>query len=153
MVVRIRLVRYGAKKAPVYHIVASNARTRLTSKPLEKLGTFYPRPNLDDRSKHIQLNFDRTKYWLGVGAQPSDTVSRLLAKAGLVPPKNLNLLNRQLYNSLENDNYTNVDKCNPEQRKFFSNLMRKFGKASGKKSHFAQDYTYRLLPTYNQKQF
>ncbi|PVU88974.1 hypothetical protein BB559_002839 [Furculomyces boomerangus] len=82
MVVRIRLVRYGAKKAPVYHIVASNA---------QKLGTFYPRPNLDDRSKHIQLNFDRTKYWLGVGAQPSDTVSRLLAKAGLVPPKNLNL--------------------------------------------------------------
>ncbi|OMJ18164.1 Ribosomal protein S16, mitochondrial [Smittium culicis] len=95
MVVKIRLVKQGAKSAPFFHIVVANARTRLTSKPLEKIGAFSPIPTSKNNSglaalklteKHVQLNFDRAKYWLGVGAQPTVRVHQLMAKAGLLPP-------------------------------------------------------------------
>ncbi|KAJ1919046.1 37S ribosomal protein S16, mitochondrial [Mycoemilia scoparia] len=80
MVVRIRLARHGAKRLPLFHIVVANARSRRNGKPIEKLGHFSPHPDLSDRTKHIALDFERTKYWLGVGAQPSDTVAYLLEK-------------------------------------------------------------------------
>lgn len=78
MVLRIRLQRFGQKKAPFYHIVCTNARTARQSRPIEMLGTYDPIPR--DGVKDVALNMDRTKYWLGVGAQPSDTAARVLEK-------------------------------------------------------------------------
>ncbi|KAJ2314296.1 37S ribosomal protein S16, mitochondrial, partial [Coemansia sp. RSA 2702] len=74
---------------PFYHIVAISARKKRDGKPLEKLGTYSPHPNTEEAAKHITLNFDRTKYWLGVGAQPTDGVRFLLERAGLLPPRPL----------------------------------------------------------------
>ena len=82
MVLKIRLQRFGQKKKPFYHIVCANARTARNSKPLEKLGMYDPIPTTEG-VKHIELNFERTKYWLGVGAHPTDTVGKLLEKAEL----------------------------------------------------------------------
>ena len=84
MVVRIRLARWGSQRNPFYGIVAANARAARDGKHLERLGTYNPIPN--NGVKHIQLNTDRIKYWLSVGAQPSDRVAWLLSKAGLMPP-------------------------------------------------------------------
>lgn len=91
MVLRLRLARVpgpgGAKKhRPIYNIVLAQARSARDSKPMEVLGTYDPIPkvlpgaNTEDRkTKEIKVDVTRTKYWLGVGAQPSDTVWRLLA--------------------------------------------------------------------------
>ncbi|KTW27730.1 ribosomal protein S16 [Pneumocystis carinii B80] len=86
MVVKIRLQRFGIKKYPFYHIVVCNARTARQSKPIEKLGTYDPIPR-EDGTKNMEINFLRTKYWLGVGAQPTDVVYKLLEKISLLPPK------------------------------------------------------------------
>jgi small subunit ribosomal protein S16 len=91
MVLRLRLARIstpgGAKRhRPIYNIVLAHARTARDSKPLEVLGTYNPIPSLpvgaapDSRKqKDIHIDVARAKYWLGVGAQPSDTVWRLLS--------------------------------------------------------------------------
>src|SRR5436190_1929975 len=81
MVVRIRLARHGIKIAnrPFYHIVVANAKSPRDGKHLEDVGLYDPIPN-EQGVKNVELNADRIKYWLGVGAQPSDTVARLLSK-------------------------------------------------------------------------
>ncbi|KAI7849209.1 30S ribosomal protein S16 [Circinella umbellata] len=84
MVVRMRLARFGRRNLPYYHIVVANARTARNSKPIEKVGTYNPIPD-EAGNKVVNLNFDRVKYWLTVGAQPSDTVEKLLVKANIVP--------------------------------------------------------------------
>ncbi|EZF99612.1 ribosomal protein S16 [Trichophyton rubrum MR1459] len=91
MVLRIRLSRFGRKHDPFYNIVVSQARIARDSKPIEVLGTYNPVPQkpvgLSDSEaktarpyKDIALDQIRTKYWLGVGAQPTDGI-------GLVEPK------------------------------------------------------------------
>ncbi|RFU32435.1 hypothetical protein B7463_g3931, partial [Scytalidium lignicola] len=92
MVVKIRLARFGKRKAPFYNIVVAHARTARNSKPIEVLGTYdpIPKPPADGEGKafkDIKLDSARAKYWLGVGAQPSDPAWRLLAMAGLLEPK------------------------------------------------------------------
>ncbi|KAI9862009.1 MAG: 37S ribosomal protein S16, mitochondrial [Vezdaea acicularis] len=96
MVLKIRLARFGKRHAPVYNIVVAHARTARNSLPLEVLGTYDPipkTPSVTDRSasgrrvKDIQLDSARAKYWLGVGAQPTDTAWRLLSMIGLLEPK------------------------------------------------------------------
>lgn len=78
MAVRIRLARYGAKKLPYYRIVAAHSEARRDGRFLELLGTYNP---LAEGEK-VELKQDRYDYWVGVGAQPSDTVASLLrAKA------------------------------------------------------------------------
>ncbi|KAH8588105.1 ribosomal protein S16 domain-containing protein [Bisporella sp. PMI_857] len=84
MVVRIRLARFGRRHAPFYNIVVTQARTARNSKPIEVLGTYdpIPKPPVDGEGrpwKDIKLDSTRAKYWLGVGAQPSDTAWRLLS--------------------------------------------------------------------------
>ncbi|KOC14383.1 mitochondrial 37S ribosomal protein [Aspergillus flavus AF70] len=94
MVVRIRLARFGNKHQPFYNIVVAQARTARNSKPLEVIGTYDPIPqrptNLSDEEarsarpyKEVSLDRSRAKYWIGVGAQPSDGVWRLLSLAGI----------------------------------------------------------------------
>ncbi|KAI9866255.1 MAG: 37S ribosomal protein S16, mitochondrial [Trichoglossum hirsutum] len=92
MVVRIRLARFGKRHAPFYNIVVAHARTARNSKPIEVLGTYDPIPKQPPSGegkpfKDIRLDSVRAKYWLGVGAQPSDPVWRLLSMIGLVEPK------------------------------------------------------------------
>ncbi|KAJ5609571.1 Ribosomal protein S16 [Penicillium herquei] len=97
MVVRIRLARFGNKHDPFYNIVVAQARSARGSKPLEVIGTYNPIPkraasfsseNANLRPyKEIALDRARAKYWLGVGAQPSDPVWKLMSMAGLVEPK------------------------------------------------------------------
>lgn len=83
MVVRIRLARHGRRNLPFYHIVVANARTARNSKPIEKIGTYNPIPN-SSGNKLVNLNFDRAKYWLTVGAQPSETVEKLLVRVSKI---------------------------------------------------------------------
>ncbi|KAK2079675.1 hypothetical protein QBZ16_002070 [Prototheca wickerhamii] len=84
MVVRIRLARYGRKAFPFYRIFVADARAPRDGKHLEIVGHYNPLPG-QDGNKHLGLNLDRIKYWLSVGAQPSNTVSRLLGQAGVIP--------------------------------------------------------------------
>ncbi|MBI1355905.1 MAG: 30S ribosomal protein S16 [Acidobacteria bacterium] len=72
--VAIRLSRTGAKKKPTYRVVVTDKRRPRDSKTLEIVGFYDPRPS------PIELNLkrDRIDYWVGVGAQPSDTVKRLI---------------------------------------------------------------------------
>ncbi|KAF3902204.1 hypothetical protein ABW21_db0208275 [Orbilia brochopaga] len=99
MVVRLRLARFGKRNNPIYNIVVSQARTARDSKPMEVIGIYDPIPKAQLPSestgdgssrkpvKEIQLDVARAKYWLGVGAQPSDPVWRLFAMFGLIEPQ------------------------------------------------------------------
>mmetsp|Transcript_977 Transcript_977/g.2702 ORF Transcript_977/g.2702 Transcript_977/m.2702 type:complete len:103 (+) Transcript_977:43-351(+) len=84
MVVRLRLQRWGATHRPFYRVVAADSKAKRDGRFIERLGTFDPLVDHSGRKKVI-LNFDRVKYWLSVGAQPSEPVSRLLYFAGLYP--------------------------------------------------------------------
>ena len=82
MAVAIRLSRGGAKKRPYYRIVAADSRKPRDGKYLEQIGTYNPLLAKDDEGR-VKLNEDRARYWLGVGAQPSDRVARFLDAAGI----------------------------------------------------------------------
>jgi small subunit ribosomal protein S16 len=82
MSVRIRLARGGTKKRPFYRIVATESRDPRDGRFLEKLGTY--NPILPSESpERLVLREERLRYWLGVGAQPSDRVARFLDSAGI----------------------------------------------------------------------
>ncbi|MCJ1242486.1 37S ribosomal protein S16, mitochondrial [Varicellaria rhodocarpa] len=92
MVVKIRLARFGKANAPFYNIVVAQARSARNSKPMEVLGTYDPIPKPPPLGegkpfKDIKLDIARAKYWLGVGAQPSDPAWRLLSMIGLLEPR------------------------------------------------------------------
>lgn len=82
MSVSIRLSRGGAKKRPYYKIVVANSRAPRDGKYLEQVGTYNPILAKDDENR-VRLVEDRVRYWLGVGAQPTDRVARMLDKAGI----------------------------------------------------------------------
>jgi len=82
MAIALRLSRGGAKKRPYYRIVAADSRSARDGKYLEQIGTYNPLLAKDDE-KRVVLNEDRARYWLGVGAQPSDRVLRFLDAAGI----------------------------------------------------------------------
>ena len=95
MTVRLRLARVGGK-SPLYRIVASYIRARRDGKHIEKLGTYDPLPK--EEIKCVNLKVDRIKYWIGNGAQPSNSVSRLLSLAGLLPEYPLQkMMNKKEY--------------------------------------------------------
>lgn len=83
MAISLRLSRGGAKKRPYYRIVAADSRRARDGKYLEQLGTYNPMLAKDDE-KRVTLIEDRIRYWLGVGAQPSDRVHRFLDAAGIL---------------------------------------------------------------------
>ena len=78
MAVRIRLKRIGRRHRPSYRITAVDARCPRNGRVLEELGSYDPVHEQED--KQVVLVRDRIEYWLGVGAQPSDTVARILEK-------------------------------------------------------------------------
>ncbi len=83
MAISLRLSRGGAKKRPYYRIVAADSRAPRDGKYLEQIGTYNPLLAKDDENR-VNLNEDRARYWLGVGAQPSDRVLRFLDAAGIL---------------------------------------------------------------------
>ncbi|NCP24591.1 MAG: 30S ribosomal protein S16 [Erythrobacter sp.] len=83
MAVAIRLSRGGAKKRPYYRIVVSDSRAPRDGKYLEQIGTYNPMLPKDDEGR-VKIDEDRARYWIGVGAVPSDRVARFLDKAGIV---------------------------------------------------------------------
>lgn len=82
MSLRIRLARGGAKKRPFYRVVVADARSPRDGRFVEKLGTYNPLLG-SDNDLRLVLKGERVQYWLGVGAQPTDRVAKLLATAGL----------------------------------------------------------------------
>lgn len=77
--VTIRLARQGAKKAPQYMIVATNKRGKRDGGYLAKLGYYYPKAKTT--SEKFKMNVEGIQAWIAKGAQPSKTVSELLAVA------------------------------------------------------------------------
>jgi len=82
MAIAIRLSRGGAKKRPYYRVVVSDTRSPRDGKYLEQIGTYNPLLAKDDPAR-VKINEDRARYWIGVGAQPSDRVARFLDAAGI----------------------------------------------------------------------
>jgi small subunit ribosomal protein S16 len=82
MAIAIRLSRGGAKKRPYYRIVVSDVRSPRDGKYLEQIGTYNP-VLAKDSPERVKINEDRARYWLGVGAQPTDRVARFLDAAGI----------------------------------------------------------------------
>ena len=83
---RIRLRRTGKKKQPYYRVVVADQRAPRDGDFVEVIGHYNPRTN----PTTLDLKEERVKHWLSVGAQPSETVHRVLHKAGLIdvePPK------------------------------------------------------------------
>ena len=84
MALKIRLARGGAKKRPYYHIVIADARSPRDGRFVEKVGSYNPMLPQENQDR-VRLNLDRIKYWLSVGAQPTDRVILFLGKANVVP--------------------------------------------------------------------
>ncbi len=78
MAVKIRLKRVGMRNSPVHRIVVADGRKPRDGSNIEELGTYWP---LQQGPENFKLNLDRAEYWLGVGAQPSDTVRSIIRKA------------------------------------------------------------------------
>jgi small subunit ribosomal protein S16 len=70
----IRLMRMGAKKRPSYRIVVKEKLSKRDGAYLENLGTYNP----TQQPAEIKLNNERVQYWIAKGAQPTETVSRLI---------------------------------------------------------------------------
>ena len=81
MAVRIRLKKTGRKHLPCYRVVAADGRAKRDGKVLEILG--YYDPLAADADKQFVVKRERVQHWLGVGAQPTDTVASLLKKTGV----------------------------------------------------------------------
>ena len=76
--VRIRLRRQGAKKQPTYRVVVADQRAPRDGRIVENIGFFNPRTEPET----IQIDVERARYWLSVGAVPSLAVVRLLKSTG-----------------------------------------------------------------------
>lgn len=77
--VKIRLTRLGAHKKPFYRIIVADSRARRDGPFVEIIGTYDPKKEPSE----IKVNLERAKHWVERGAQPTDTVKRLLQKAGM----------------------------------------------------------------------
>lgn len=83
--VRIRLKRMGRRNRPFYRVNAVERRCKRDGKVIENLGWYDPVSTNPDRQYFLKS--DRIKHWLSQGAQPSDTVNDLLAKAQVIDAK------------------------------------------------------------------
>jgi small subunit ribosomal protein S16 len=82
MALSIRLSRGGSKKRPFYRIVVADARSPRDGRFIEKIGNYNPLLAKDSDTR-VQLDADRARHWLSVGAQPTDRVARFLDAAGV----------------------------------------------------------------------
>ena len=80
MAVKIRLARYGSKKAPFYRIVVANSRDPRDGRFIERIGSYDPQ----QQPSFVQVDEDKARDWLGKGAQPTDQVRNLLKISGVL---------------------------------------------------------------------
>lgn len=73
--VKIRLKRFGTKKRPCYRVVVQDSREPRDGACIEEIGTFQP---IAKEDAQVSINAERAKYWISVGAQPTDIVKKLL---------------------------------------------------------------------------
>ncbi|MCK9254447.1 MAG: 30S ribosomal protein S16 [Bacteroidales bacterium] len=85
MAVKLRLARHGRKRQAYYHIVAADSRAPRDGKYIERIGSYNPVSN----PAKIELDFDKALTWIMNGAQPSDTVRRILSYKGVLMKKHL----------------------------------------------------------------
>ena len=78
--VKIRLRRMGAKKAPYYRIVVADARAPRDGRCIEEIGTYNPL----QETNNVTIDAEKAQAWIKNGAQPTDTVRGLLKKAGVL---------------------------------------------------------------------
>ena len=78
--VKMRLRRMGAKKAPFYRVVVADSRYPRDGRFIEEIGYYNPQTEPTE----IKLDADKAKEWLAKGAQPTETVKSLLKKSGIV---------------------------------------------------------------------
>ena len=77
----IRLARHGAKKRPFYAIVVADQRRATTSRFIERVGFFNPRATGGE--ERLRLEQDRVDHWLGLGAQASERVKKLIKESAV----------------------------------------------------------------------
>ena len=77
--IKIRLKRMGQKKAPYYRIVVADARSPRDGRFIEEIGTYDPTVN----PSAVKVDEEEAKKWLASGAQPTETVAKLLKQAGI----------------------------------------------------------------------
>lgn len=82
MAVRIRLSRGGSNKRPFYRIVAADSRAPRDGRFIEKLGTYNPLLP-QEHEQRLVVDAERVKYWLGIGALPTDRLAKLFSNLGL----------------------------------------------------------------------
>jgi small subunit ribosomal protein S16 len=77
--VKIRLARHGSKKNPIYRVVVADSRVQRDGRTIEEIGRYNPQmePSL------VDIDTDRARDWLAKGAQPTETVAKLLKIAGV----------------------------------------------------------------------
>ena len=81
MSVSMRLTRIGGKKDPVWRVVVADSRSPRDGRVIETIGRY----NAQTEPSTIQIDEDRALHWLGLGAQPSDAVRKLLKTQGIQP--------------------------------------------------------------------
>lgn len=79
MAVKMRLKRIGQKKRPLYRIVVADSRVSRNGKCIEEIGTYDP----NTEKATVKIDEELAKKWLANGAQPTETVARLLKNAGI----------------------------------------------------------------------
>ena len=78
MAVKIKLARFGKIREPFYRVVVADARTRRSGRAIESIGKYHPKAE----PSVIEIDSERVQYWLGVGAQPTESVLGLLKVTG-----------------------------------------------------------------------
>ncbi len=86
MATKIRLARHGHKDYAYYHVVVADSRSPRDGKIIERIGSYNPNTN----PAKVDLNFERALYWVGVGAQMTDTARFILSGEGVLLMKHLN---------------------------------------------------------------
>lgn len=81
MPVRIRLKRVGRRHKPAYRVTAIDGRRDRSGTIIEELGSFDPLKK--DPEQQVKLNRERVEYWLSVGAQPTEVMTRILHRQGI----------------------------------------------------------------------
>ena len=73
--VKLRLKKFGTKKRPYYRVVVLDSRSPRDGVCIEEIGTFMP---VEAEERQVSIDLARANYWIGVGAQPTDIVSKLM---------------------------------------------------------------------------
>ncbi|MCP5515268.1 MAG: 30S ribosomal protein S16 [Spirochaetales bacterium] len=80
MSVKIRLKRFGTKKRPYYRVVVMDSASPRDGRTIEEVGLYHP---IEAEERQLKLDAEKIKQWLDKGAQPTDTVKKLLNKSNI----------------------------------------------------------------------